>query len=157
MHPEPDPISRWVTARNGTALWLNATALAVDGQGLVILGAPGSGKSTLAIAMLALGAVLISDDGVWLQSDSTPAILARPEQARDLIEARGVGLIRAGPTLARAPLALAIDLDRPANARLPLRHTIALGDSRVPLIHAAGEHHLAPALLLMMRHGRAEP
>lgn len=157
MHPEPDPIARWVTARKGTALWLNATAVAVDGQGLLLLGAPGTGKSTLAIAMMALGAVLISDDGVWLQSGGTPAMLERPEQARDLIEARGIGLIRSGPTIARAPLVLAVDLDRPATARLPLRHTIALGDSTVPLIHAAGEHGLAPALLLMMRQGRAEP
>ena len=75
MQPEPDPIARWVTARKGTALWLNATAVAVDGQGLLLLGAPGTGKSTLAIAMMALGAVLISDDGVWLQSGGTPAIL----------------------------------------------------------------------------------
>ncbi|WP_439136575.1 HPr kinase/phosphorylase [Roseicyclus sp.] len=157
MHPEPEPITRWVASRNGMALWLNATALAVDGRGLVILGAPGTGKSTLAIAMMALGAVLISDDGVWLQSGSAPAMLERPEQARDLIEARGIGLIRSGPTLAQAPLTLAVDLDRAETARLPLRHTIALGDSRVPLIHAAGEHGLAPALLLMMRQGRAEP
>ena len=157
MHPDPDPIARWVAARNGTALWLNATALALDGQGVLILGAPGAGKSTLAIAMLALGAVLISDDGVWVQIAHTPALLERPAQARDLIEARGVGLLRSGPTLAQAPLALAVDLDRAETQRLPLRHTIALGDSTVPLIHAAGNHHLAPALLLMLRHGRAEP
>ena len=157
MHPDPDPIARWVASRNGAAHWLNATAVAIDGKGLLILGAPGTGKSTLAIAMLALGAALISDDGVWLHTDVAPPILERPAQARDLIEARGIGLIHAGPTLARAPLALAVDLDRAEMNRLPLRHTIALGDMHVPLIHAAGQHHIAPALLLMMRQGRAEP
>lgn len=157
MYPQPEPISRWVSARNGAALWLNATAVAVDGQGVLILGASGTGKSCLAIAMMALGAVLICDDGVWLQCATTPAILERPTQARDLIEARGIGLLRSGPSLACAPLALAVDLDRAETTRLPQRHTIALGDSTVPLIHAAGDHHIAPALVLMMRHGRAEP
>ena len=84
-------------------------------------------------------------------------MLERPEHATDLIEARHIGLIRAGVTLARAPLELIVDLDRAEQDRLPPRRTIALGDRRIPLLHAGGQHRLAPALLLMMRHGRAEP
>lgn len=154
-HPPPDPIETWATGRKGTALWLNATAVAVEGRGLLILGAPGTGKSGLALDLLSLGAVLISDDGVWL--DMTTALLERPAQATGWIEARQIGLIRAGPTLAAAPLCLAVDLDRTEADRLPPRRTIALGDRRIPLLHAGGRYRIAPALILMMRHGRGEP
>ena len=102
MHPNPqaDAIDRWSTNRNGTALWLHATAVAVDGKGLLILGASGSGKSSLAIDLISLGALLIADDGVWVETAADPALLERPKTATDLIEARNVGLIRAGMTLA---------------------------------------------------------
>jgi HPr kinase/phosphorylase len=155
MHPPPEPIETWATARKGSALWLNATAVALDGQGLLVLGAPGAGKSGLALDLMSLGAVLISDDGVWLET--TTALLERPAQATGWIEARQIGLIRAGPTLATAPLCLAVDLDRTEAERLPPLRTIALGDRRIPLLHAGGRHRIAPALILMMRHGRAEP
>ena len=159
MHPNPqtDAIDRWSTNRNGTALWLHATAVAVDGKGLLILGASGSGKSSLAIDLISLGALLIADDGVWLETAADPALLERPKTATDLIEARNVGLIRAGMTLAAAPLVLAVDLDRAETERLPPIHSIALGDRRIPLLHAAHQHRLAPTLHLMLRHGRAEP
>lgn len=157
MYPDPEDIDRWATARNDTALWLHATAVAVDGKGLLILGASGAGKSSLALELLALGATLISDDGVWLQTAPNPALLERPTQATGLIEARHIGLIRAGPTATSAPLTLVVDLDRAEPDRLPPRRTIALGDRRIPMLHAAGQHRFAPALLLMLRHGRAEP
>ena len=157
MTPDPDPIDRWAKARKDGAVWLHATAVCVEGKGLLILGASGSGKSSHAIALLALGATLISDDGVWLQTGAEPALLERPAQATGLIEARHIGLIRAGATLAAAPLVLAVDLDRAETQRLPPLRSIATGDRRIPLLHAAGQHGLAPALILMMRHGRAEP
>jgi HPr kinase/phosphorylase len=157
MHPAPEDIDRWAKARDGTALWLHATAVAVDGRGLLILGASGTGKSSLALDLLALGATLISDDGVWLQTAPDLALLERPAQATGAIEARHVGLIRVGTTLAAAPLVLAVDLDRAETDRLPPLRTIALGDRRIPMLHAAGQHRLAPALLLILRHGRAEP
>lgn len=157
MHPDPEPITPWVTAQNDTALWLHATAVAIDGRGLLILGASGSGKSSLAIELIALGGVLICDDGVWLHTATDPAMLARPKQATDLIEARHIGLLHAGATLDRAPLKLIVDLDRAEEHRLPPRRTIALGDRRIPLLHAGGQHRLAPALWVMMQHGRAEP
>jgi HPr kinase/phosphorylase len=157
MQPEPETIDPWVKSRMGTAVWLHATAVAVDGRGLLILGASGTGKSSLAIELLTLGAKLISDDGVWLQTAENPPLLERPSQATSLIEARGIGLIGAGDPLESAPLALAVDLERAENNRLPPRRSIALGDRYIPLLHAARQHRLAPALILMIRHGRAEP
>ena len=156
-HPPPEPITRWAAGQKDDAIWLNATGLAIDGRGIAILGAPGSGKSSLALSLIALGGRLISDDGLWLHTATTPALLRRPAAATDLIEARGIGLLHAGPTCDSAPFALAVDLDRAEGRRLPPRRYVAVGDGLLPLILGAGNNSLAPALSLMMRHGRAEP
>lgn len=153
--PPPEPITRWAAGGGGASIWLNATGVALDGHGIAILGAPGSGKSSLALALLALGASLIADDGIWL--DMSPPLLRRPPQARDLIEARGIGLLRAGATVERAGLALVVDLDRAEPHRLPPRRYVATAGTLHPLILGAGHNTLAPALALMVRHGRADP
>ena len=78
---------------------LHATCVAVDGRGLLILGPSGSGKSGLALRLIALGATLVSDDrtritaheGLLTATCPSPAILG-------LIEARGLGLLRAPVT-----------------------------------------------------------
>jgi HPr kinase/phosphorylase len=154
--PEPEPISRWGAGRDGAAIWLNATGVAVDGQGIAILGAPGSGKSSLALELMARGATLIADDGLWLTEQDAAPVLARPAQAPDLIEARGIGLIHAGATCARAPLALVVDMDRGEDDRLPPRRLVAIGPALRPLIRGAGQPTLPSALMLIARHGRAE-
>ncbi len=152
--PPPEPITRW--GHGAARLWLTATGVAVDGQGIAIVGAPGSGKSSLALQMMALGAVLIADDGLWLDTGSAPPMLHRPDQSPDLVEARGVGLIRAGAVCARAPLALIVDLDRREPDRLPPRRLVAVGDGLCPLILGAGHPTLAAAVILLARNGRAE-
>jgi hypothetical protein len=40
---------------------------------------------------------------------------------------------------------------------LPPRRYVAIGDELHPLILGAGNNTLAPALCVMLRHGRAEP
>jgi HPr kinase/phosphorylase len=155
-HMAPEPITRWVTGQDDTALWLNATAIALEGQGLLLLGAPGAGKSSLALSLMALGAGLISDDGVRLRITDRP-MLERPAQSPDLIEARGVGLLHGGPVVPAAPLSLVVDLDRPEPARLPPRRLVAIGDLTCPLILGRGHPTLAAILVILVRHGRAEP
>lgn len=156
-HQPPEPITRWASGRKDGAIWLNATGVAIDGQGVLILGAPGSGKSSLAVALIALGAVLISDDGLWVDMASAPAHLMSPDAVDALIEARGIGLLHAGAICGNAPLAIAVDLDRVEPQRLPPRRYVAIGDGLLPLILGAGNNTLAPSLMLMARHGRAEP
>jgi len=71
----------------------------------MICGTPGSGKSTLALELMALGAELIADDGVLIDLETAPGtvpFLQRPDTATDLIESRGIGLLRAGPVCGRA-------------------------------------------------------
>ena len=155
--PEPEPITRWAAGRDGDALWLNATAVALDDAGLLILGTPGSGKSSLALALMALGATLISDDGLWLRIGEDRAMLERPAQSPDLIEARGIGLLRAGPITPATALDIVVDLDRQEDMRLPPRRLVAIGDRTCPLILGRGQPTLASSLVIMARHGRAEP
>ena len=154
--PPPVALSDWAAARRDDRLELHATGVAVEGQGVLIRGRSGSGKSTLALEMMARGAALISDDALWVAVGDTPH-LERPDAATDLIESRGIGLLRAGQVCGRAPLALAIDLDAEETARLPPRRTVEAGGTAVPLIHGAGHPTLATSVVHMLRHGRAEP
>ncbi len=154
--PEPEPITRWAAGTKGRAIWVNGTGVAVGDQGILILGAPGSGKSGLALTLLTMEAELIADDGLWLDHVDGPPRISRPAQSPDLIEARGIGLIRAGATRPSAPLAFVVDMDRTEPERLPPRRLVAIGNALCPLILGAGHNTLGPALFLMARHGRAE-
>lgn len=109
----------------------HATAVAAGGRALLITGPSGSGKSALALEMMALGAALISDDQVLLARRGEDVIASLPRQGAagaGLIEARGLGLIRAERLAGPTPVALIIDLETRETARLPrTRHTTLLG------------------------------
>lgn len=99
-------------------LTLHATAVALEGRALLILGPSGAGKSSLALEMIALGAGLIADDVVRVYRKGEDLFAAPAHSGVDLIEARGVGLLRA-PTSDAAPVQLVVDLGRREKARLP--------------------------------------
>ena len=70
---------------------LHAAALStVEGNGLLIVGAPGSGKSTLAIGLIREGWSYLSDDAVLLRdaSDSVEALACRRSFYIDAIRSR---------------------------------------------------------------------
>jgi serine kinase of HPr protein (carbohydrate metabolism regulator) len=94
----------------------NVSCVALDGRGVLIMGAPGSGKSSLALALIDRGAMLVGDDGVVLSVADGRLHAAPPPHIAGLIELRNVGLLRL-PT-ASAPLALALRLS-PDAPRLP--------------------------------------
>lgn len=132
---------------------LHASAVADGRRALLILGRAGAGKSTLAIEMIALGARLVADDRVRLRTDGA-LLLAEPGQP-GWVEARGLGLIRAGAVGGQVPVALAVDLDAAPESRLPgPRHREWLGVAvdvvALPPIAAAA------TLLLALRHGLAD-
>lgn len=137
-------------------LFLRATAVALDGRGLMILGAPGRGKSALALQIMAHGARLVADDGLWVAPGPDGALwLTRPLTAPPMIEARHVGLLRAGPVADRAPLVLAVDLDRAEPQRLPPRRMVSHGGITAELILGAGNPTLWAVLIHHLRAGRA--
>lgn len=131
----------------------HGTGVALDRAGVLILGPSGSGKSSLALALMAFGAQLIADDSIWLDGLN----LIRPNTAKPLIEARGVGLLNAGSTLPTARLHLVVDLSRPEPHRLPPRRTAKVHDQKAQLILGAGQTTLAPAILHYLHHGKLDP
>jgi HPr kinase/phosphorylase len=135
-----------------TGFFLRATGICMADRGLAVIGATGSGKTTLALQMMALGASLVSDDGLWLDASNR---MIRPDTAPDMIEARGIGLLQARP-VASAPLVAVVDLDRSEPDRLPpWRETTAPGGP-VALILGRSHPCLAAALCQYLTHGRAE-
>lgn len=134
---------------------LHASCVAHRGRGLLILGASGAGKSGLALEMMARGAVLVADDRTVLRGEAGGLVADAPDSLRGLIEARGVGILRArahGPVT----LALAVDLDRAEPERLPPDRRIDLLDSDLALVLGAGRVHLASMLLQYLDSGRAD-
>jgi hypothetical protein len=126
---------------------IHATAVAFQGQGILLLGPSGSGKSDLALRLIDEGALLISDDQVDVRQQDGMAIASPPPSIAGLIEARGLGLMRL-PYLSQAPLFLAIDLaqDMPIE-RLPLACTWNKDGIILPLLRLNPFEASTPAKL----------
>jgi HPr kinase/phosphorylase len=132
---------------------LHASCVAVDGRGLLILGPSGAGKSSLALRLIGLGALLIADDRTQLVAQAGRLTASCPAQIKGLIEARGVGLLRA-PVLDEAEIELVVDLAGTEDQRLPPRHRITILGCEVDLVLQAQNDHFPAALMLYLRHGR---
>ena len=98
---------------------LHATAVAIDGQAVVIEGRSGAGKSDLALRLVDRGAVLISDDRVLLVRDGDRLIARSPGQMAGKIEVRGLGIVTV-PNLTDAPVSLVVRLAE-EDQRMPER------------------------------------
>jgi HPr kinase/phosphorylase len=100
-------------SETGEALELHATAVAIDGLGVLLRGRSGTGKSDLALRLVDQGARLISDDRVRILRQGEglrlrpPARL--PAELEYRIEVRGLGIF-AVPGASEAPLVLVADL-----------------------------------------------
>jgi HPr kinase/phosphorylase len=98
---------------------VHATAVSIDGQGVLIRGAPGSGKSSLAIQLMdqsgfGLGdssrrARLVADDQVDLLRIDHHIRMRVPAVLEGLIEVRGYAIVRT-TSIASAELVLVVDL-----------------------------------------------
>ncbi len=135
---------------------IHASCVAVNGQGALIVGASGTGKSGLALQMMALGAGLVADDRVDLRMENDQVMAEAVSPISGLIEARGIGLLRATPS-GPVRVSYVVDLDHSALARLPDPVTIKVLRQTVPLLEAAGVPNLAPALMQLLKMGRVDP
>ncbi|SHM06209.1 Hpr(Ser) kinase/phosphatase [Paracoccus solventivorans] len=134
---------------------IHASAVAVEGRGLLILGPSGAGKSSLALALMAQGALLVADDRVLLDARNGRLIAACPPPLAGRIEARGMGILSAaaaGPV----PVAQVVDLGRAETMRLPPRRSITLQGIALPLVLGPMGPHLAPALRQLLLGGRSD-
>ncbi|WBU63403.1 HPr kinase/phosphorylase [Paracoccus aerodenitrificans] len=133
----------------------HASAVSLDGAGVLVKGPSGCGKSSLALQLIGLGAVLVSDDRVILTEDGADVVAEAPPALAGLIEARGVGLLRCPHEAAR--IRLVVDLGQAETERLPpIRHSLLMNQS-LPLVLGPVSAHLAPTICLLLRGGRLDP
>jgi len=111
---------------NPTLEKIHGTCVEVDGLGVLLRGPPGSGKSDLALRLIDEGARLVADDYTELSLKDATLIARPPEAIKDLIEVRGVGVLKIGAAL-QAELGIVIDLASISEVeRLPEDETIDL-------------------------------
>ena len=96
---------------------VHATAVALAGHGVLLMGASGAGKSDLALRLVDRGWRLVADDRVVLTAENGALWASAPPPLAGLIEVRGVGIVPEA-ALDRAQIALALDLAA-APERLP--------------------------------------
>lgn len=135
---------------------IHATAVAVAGRALLILGPSGSGKSALALALIGLGAGLVADDRTVLARRGGALVASCPPRLSGLIEARGLGLLRC-PAHPPCPVALVADLSLTETERLPPPRGIVLLDVALPVVHKVDSPHFPAGLRLYLEHGRYQP
>ena len=139
----------------GRGVVLHASTVDIDGSGVLITGASGTGKSALALELMARRARLVADDRTHLDVRSGQLIASCPRQIAGMIEARGVGLLRAD-AVETSQIMLAIDLDQTETERLPARRQVTIAGVSVPLLCKIAAPHFAAAILQYIRGGYIE-
>lgn len=120
---------------------VHASAVAIAGRGVLILGASGRGKSDLALRLIDRGAVLIADDQVELAARGGRLEACAPATIHGKLEVRGVGIVDCDAVA--APIALVVDLDG-APERMPEPGALTLEGIAVPTVALAPFDASAP-------------
>lgn len=134
---------------------IHASAIVLDGKGLLILGPSGSGKSSLALEMMARGATLVADDRCFIQVQDDKLFVSPPATIAGQIEARGIGILNAD----FAPFAsidVIVDLGRTSPKRLPEQLTMTLAGVTLPLVYKVDNPSFPALLLQVLRGGRRD-
>lgn len=121
---------------------IHATAVAIDGHGVLLVGRPGCGKSDLALRLIDRGAMLVADDRVDLHPTPAALRLHPPAAIAGLIEVRGVGLVRM-PWRSDVAAALLVVLDEAAE-RMPQPEQRAVAGLSLPLLRLDAFQASAP-------------
>jgi serine kinase of HPr protein (carbohydrate metabolism regulator) len=73
---------------------VHASCVEIDGKGVLIRGPSGGGKSDLALRLIDAGGHLIADDQVKLTKFNGRIRASAPNNLKDLLEVRGIGIMR---------------------------------------------------------------
>ena len=131
----------------------HASCVAFGDRAVLISGPSGAGKSALALELIAIGAELVADDLTQLQREDGQVFALAPPRLQGVIEARGVGLIRA-PFRAKAALHLLVDLGRVETERLPHNHVTDLLGVEIETIYGVDATYFAAAIKQLITVGR---
>jgi HPr kinase/phosphorylase len=139
---------------SGTLL-VHATAVAIEGEAILLRGPSGSGKSDLALRLLDAGAQLVADDQTLLRRAGDRVVASAPEAIAGLLEVRGVGLVKV-EAVAEAPLVLLANLLLSSDVeRMPEPRVEAVLGLSVAVVDLAAFEASAPAKLRLLRRALA--
>ena len=113
---------------------MHATSVAIEDNGVLIIGPSGSGKSDLALRLIDSGATLISDDLTFCKKKSGKIYLFSTKKIFGLIEIRGLGIITV-PYVEDIELKIVVNLTEDKVERLPNQNVKVLMGSQIPLIN----------------------
>ncbi len=136
---------------------VHATCVALEHQGVLLLGPSGSGKSDLALRMIERGAELVADDQVELTADRFGLWATAPQRIAGLLEVRGIGILRL-PYQLQMPIRLAVEM-LPQTApveRLPEPAIFEALDRTVPKIALHALEPSAPTKILFALRAMAQ-
>jgi HPr kinase/phosphorylase len=132
---------------------VHATCIVVGEAGILLRGRPGAGKSTLARRIVENAgrrgrfARLVSDDRVLVEPRAGRLLARAHGTTAGLIEARGLGLMRADHEAA-AIVRLVVDVGGPPLDRMPEKEDLEVVLQGVPLLRLAAGPEEADRVLL---------
>ncbi len=114
---------------------VHASCVEYNKKGVLIYGPSGSGKSDLALRLIMeRGAKLVADDRVNLQVLKDKINAAAPTILKDLLEVRGVGIIKLNSIKANLSLAIRLVEKREMVERFPESESYEFGGVKIPQI-----------------------
>lgn len=138
-----------------SATIFHASCVALNGGAVLILGQSGAGKSALALNLMAFGAELVADDRTEVYTRNGAAWARAPESIRGLIEARGIGILKAA-AVPTARIDFVVDLDQTEEMRLPPQRKKEICGVKLPCVHKIEGAHFSSAILQYLKGGRQD-
>ncbi len=135
---------------------LHASCVALDGRGVLICGPSGSGKSALALELMARGASLVADDRTEVRRVGKYLLARAPAAICGLIEARGVGILRAD-VVTEVQLHVIVDMGQLETARLPRHLEGQILDIALPRLNRVDGDYFPAALIQYLKGGAIDP